>query len=147
MTVFSRHSFRPKGRYFKDTSSSRNTSSGSSSSPYQKEPRRGPTNIQWSLNRSSSSSSSRNNHSTSSSSYRQSSSTSEVTGKNNWKAIPKPSRSGTVNVSNASQRAESLNFPRGQQQQCLPQPSSSGVINIADVGTRGPRFRGGYSRR
>lgn len=156
MTVYSKHSFRLKGRYYKDTSSSKKTNQ-SSSRHQQQQSRRGPTNIQWSLGRSSSSSSSsssrqnpsRNDPQNSSSSYQQNNAGpghGEVTGKNNWKAIPKPSRSGTVNVGTVSQRAESLNFPRGQQAS-LPQPSSSGIINIPNAAQRGPRFRGGYSRR
>ncbi|CDS10673.1 hypothetical protein LRAMOSA11159 [Lichtheimia ramosa] len=66
-------------------------------------------------------------------------------GNNNWNNIPRPTRSGTVNINDRS----SMDFPRNGVAGGLPKPSSSGVIDIPrwnhQQQQRGPRFRGGYS--
>ncbi|KAI7875607.1 hypothetical protein K492DRAFT_210840 [Lichtheimia hyalospora FSU 10163] len=66
-------------------------------------------------------------------------------GNNNWNNIPRPTRSGTVNINDRS----SMDFPRNGVASGLPKPSSSGVIDIPRWNhqhqQRGPRFRGGYS--
>ncbi|KAL0091957.1 hypothetical protein J3Q64DRAFT_1726278 [Phycomyces blakesleeanus] len=79
------------------------------------------------------------------------------TGNNNWKALggesmPKPTRSGTMNVGGQVSGGfvdYQADFPRNQRHiEILPRPSSSGVIDMPESSrARRPQYHGGYSKQ